>query len=332
MGKIADLSEWGNIGRFRHNILQIANTETKGGASARSRFFPMDLALVVMTIVWGLNFTLVKGALADFNPLTFNAVRFGMSSLLLLGVLKLREGNLGIKRKDLFQFVMIALIGNTAYQLFFINGIALTTATNASLILATTPIFIVLLGALLKVENITSRIVQGVILSFVGVLMIILGSGRVPTFSDQSIVGDLLIIANPICWSIYTVLSKPMLTEYSPLKLTAVTMAIGTIPLVLVAIPSIGAQNWGAISSSSWFSLVFSALIAIGLGYVIWYTGVKRIGSSRTALYENIVTVFAVASAWILLGESMTLVQIGGAILVFVSLYLVSRKVNSGGK
>jgi len=282
--------------------------------------------LIAMSIVWGLNFTAIKGAVSEFQPLTFNTIRFGISSLFLLGLLWLRERSIGVHRKDLARFVLLAIIGNTAYQMFFINGIALTTATNSALILATTPIFIILFGAFLNVEKVTSRIVQGVILSFIGVVMIVLGTGNSLTFSNQSLLGDLLIVANPICWSIYTVLSKPMLKEYSPLKLTAVTMAIGAVPLVLVGIPSLGTQNWAEISTSSWVGLGFSAFLAIGLGYVIWYTGVSRIGSAKTSLYDNLVTVFAVASAWIILSESMTWIQILGAALVFGSLYLVRRK------
>ena len=282
--------------------------------------------LIAMSIVWGLNFTAIKGAVSEFQPLTFNTIRFGISSLFLLGLLWLRERSIGVHRKDLARFVLLAIIGNTAYQMFFINGIALTTATNSALILATTPIFIILFGAFLNVEKVTSRIVQGVILSFIGVVMIVLGTGNSLTFSNQSLLGDLLIVANPICWSIYTVLSKPMLKEYSPLKLTAVTMAIGAVPLVLVGIPSLGTQNWAEISTSSWVGLGFSAFLAIGLGYVIWYTGVSRIGSAKTSLYDNLVTVFAVASAWIILSESMTWIQILGAVLVFASLYLVRRK------
>jgi len=286
----------------------------------------VDLMLIAMSIVWGLNFTAIKGAVSEFQPLTFNTIRFAISSLFLLGLLWLRERSIRVHRKDLARFVLLAIIGNTAYQMFFINGIALTTATNSALILATTPIFIILFGAFLNVEKVTSRIVQGVILSFIGVVMIVLGTGNSLTFSNQSLLGDLLIVANPICWSIYTVLSKPMLKEYSPLKLTAVTMAIGAVPLVLVGIPSLGTQNWAEISTSSWVGLGFSAFLAIGLGYVIWYTGVSRIGSAKTSLYDNLVTVFAVASAWIILSESMTWIQILGAVLVFGSLYLVRRK------
>jgi len=300
-------------------------TATASAPATESRFSTVDVLLILMSFVWGINFTFVKGALVDFSPLSFNALRFGTSSLILLSLQWLRERSFRIKRRDVGIFVLLGLVGNTVYQLFFIHGIVFTTATNSSLIIATTPIFVVLFSAALRVEKVTSRIVQGVILSFAGIAMIILGSGKTLSFTDQSWIGDLLIIANPICWGFYTVLSKPLLNEYSPLKLTTITMAIGAVPLVVVSAPALSTENWAAISTNSWLSLAFSAVFAISIGYLVWYIGVNRIGTSRTALYENLVTVFAVASAWVLLSESMTAIQIVGALLVFVSLYLARR-------
>jgi drug/metabolite transporter (DMT)-like permease len=307
-------------------------TKAVSAPAVESRFSAVHLLLVTMSFVWGINFPIVKGALTSFSPLSFNAVRFGTASLILLGLLWFQERSLSIRKKHVAYFVMLALIGNTAYQLFFINGIALTTATNSSLILATTPIFIILFGALLGVEKLSSRIVQSVLLSFLGILIIILGSGRPSTFTNQSLIGDLLILANPICWSIYTVLSKPMLKEYSPLKLTTITMAIGTVPLLLISVPSLTTEAWSSIPTSSWLSLAFSACFAIAIGYVLWYTGVNNIGSAKTALYDNLVTVFAVMTAWILLSESITPIQLIGAILVFVSLYETRTKKKKSAK
>lgn len=301
-------------------------TKAVSAPGNESRFSVVDLLLVTMSLVWGINFSVVKGALTFFSPLSFNALRFGTASLILLSLLWLHERSLSIRKKDWGYFVMLALIGNTAYQLFFISGIALTTATNSSLILATTPIFIILFGAILGVEKLSSKNVKSAFLSFVGILMIILGAGKPLTITDQSLIGDLLIVANPICWSIYTVLSKPMLKKYSPLKLTTITMAIGTVPLLLVSVPSLNAEVWSSVSTDAWLGLAFSACFAIAIGYVLWYTGVSRIGSARTALYDNLVTVFAVVTAWILLSESLTAIQIVGAVLVFVSLYVMRKK------
>jgi len=294
--------------------------------SSKGNSFSTDLMLIAMSFVWGINFSMVKSALTDLDPLVFNAIRFGTASVLLLSLLWVREHDFGIRKEHINRFILLSLIGNTAYQLFFILGIARTTASNSSLIIATTPIFIVLLGAILGVEKITKSIVLCTIVSLIGVILIITGTGKTLTITDQTLIGDLLLIANPVLWGTYTVLSKPMLKEYSPLKLTALTVAIGAVPLVLVSIPFLNAQDWNTVSAQAWFGLAFSACFAIGIGYVIWYTGVSRVGSARTALYDNLVTVVAVAFAWIFLSESMTSIQIAGAILVFIGLYLTRKK------
>jgi len=143
------------------------------------------------------------------------------------------------------------------------------------------------------------------------------------------LIGDVLVLAGTICWSTYTVLSKPLQQRYSPLKLTTLTVAIGTLPLVLVSIPSLKEQNWSSVSLQGWLSLAYSFFFAIFIGYVLWYTGVNRIGGARTALYEGLITVIAVATAWLSLSESMTPLQVLGIVLVFVSLYLARRTSNS---
>ncbi|MGB9854226.1 MAG: DMT family transporter [Candidatus Bathyarchaeales archaeon] len=299
--------------------------ESDSRRPAKLKLSSVDLMLIVMSFVWGFNFTVVKTALEYFSPLSFNALRFSIASLLLLIVLRLRERSLRIHREDLKKFVVLAIIGNSVYQILFINGIFRTTAGNSSLILATTPIFVALFSSVLHIEKVERRVWQSVIISFLGVALIVMGSGKPLTLTEQSLTGDLLILAGTMCWSIYTVLSKPLLERYTPLKLTTLTIAMGTPLLVLVSIPTIDTQDWNAIPTQGWLSLAFSACLAIALGYAIWYTGVSRIGSARTSLYEYLITVIAVATAWIFLYESMTLIQIAGAALVFIGLY-ISRK------
>jgi len=102
-------------------------------------------------------------------------------------------------------------------------------------------------------------------------------------------------------------------------------MVFGTLPLVLVSIPSMKEQNWSSVSSQGWLGLVYSFCFAVAIGYVLWYTGVSRIGSARTSLYSNLTPVIAVAVAWLFLSETMTLLQVLGAVLVLTSLYLARR-------
>lgn len=288
-------------------------------------FSLVDIMLICMSFIWGFNFVVIKTALNNFTPLSFNALRFSIASFLLLVFLKFREKDFWIQKEDLKNFLLLALIGNTIYQILFINGIFLTTAGNSSLILATTPIFVALLGSILGVEKIEGRTWQGVVISFTGVTLIILGSGKPITLTIKSLIGDLLIVACTICWSTYTVLSKPLLKHYSPLKLVSLTVAMGTVPLVMASTPSLITQNWSCISADAWLSLLYSAILAVAMGYAIWYTGVSHIGSAKTAIYEYLITVIAIIASWILLNEALTLIQVVGAALVFTGL-LRSRK------
>lgn len=292
---------------------------------AKLKLSSMDAMLIVMSFVWGVNFTVVKGALESFLPLSFNALRFSIASVLLLALLWVRERNLSVRREDLKRFVLLAIMGNTVYQILFINGISRTTAGNSSLILATTPIFVILFGAVLGIEKAISSVWKGALISFLGVFLIVVGSGKPLTITEQSWLGDLMVLLSTMCWSTYTVLSKKLLKRYTSLKLTALTVAMGTPPLVLFSIPSINAQDWNAIPTQGWLSLAFSACFAIAVSYAIWYTGVSRIGSARTSLYEYLITVIAVVTSWIFLSETMTPLQLVGAALVFIGLY-VSRK------
>jgi drug/metabolite transporter (DMT)-like permease len=294
-------------------------------ASSKTRFSTIDVMLIGVSFVWGINFSVVKTALADFFPLSFNSVRFSLASLFILMLLWVLERDLSFRREDMWRLVLLGLIGNTTYQLLYIHGIARTTASNSSLILATTPIFVALLSSVLRVERVERKVWQSVVLSFIGILLITQGVGGTLITKDQSWIGDLLILTGTICWSIYTVLSKPLLQRYSPLKLTTLTMVFGTLPLVLVSIPSLKEQNWSSVSSQGWLGLTYSFCFAVAIGYVLWYTGVSRIGSARTSLYSNLTPVIAVAVAWLLLSETMTLLQVLGAVLVLTSLYLARR-------
>ena len=294
-------------------------------ASSKTRFSTIDVMLIGVSFVWGINFSVVKTALADFFPLSFNSIRFSLASLFILMLLWVLERDLSFRREDMGRLVLLGLIGNTTYQLLYIHGIARTTASNSSLILATTPIFVALLSSALKVERVERKVWQSVVLSFTGILLITQGVGGTLITKNQSWIGDLLILTGTICWSIYTVLSKPLLQRYSPLKLTTLTMVFGTLPLVLVSIPSMKEQNWSSVSSQGWLSLAYSFCFAVAIGYVLWYTGVSRIGSARTSLYSNLTPVIAVAVAWLFLSETMTLLQVLGAVLVLTSLYLARR-------
>ena len=284
-----------------------------------------DLLLLLMAVIWGTNYAVVKQTLSEMLPLSFNALRFSLASILLFLALRFSEGGFLQDRKDFKGILILGLIGHTFYQLLFIYGIAQTTASLSALMLATSPLFVVLLDLLIGVEKLSRRIIFGALLSLVGVFMLVIGSRLDIASPGTHMIGAILILVGAAFWAAYTVFSKQYLVRYSPLRFTATTMILGTIILDLLAIPSLIAQEWQAISLGGWAGLIYSLGLAVALGYVIWEVGVQKVGPGRTAIYQNLIPVIATAVSYLWLGETIGGVQIVGAGMVLLGIYLARR-------
>ena len=272
-----------------------------------------DVAMLGLVLVWGANYSVVKVVLREMSPLAFDALRFASASLLLLLLTWIIERDLSMPRSEWGLVLALGLVGNVVYQLLFINGIARTTASNSSLILASVPILVALGGTLTKAEKLYSWNWVGVLLAFLGIFLLITGGNASLALGRTTLTGDLLILAGTVCWSAYTLFSKRLMQRTSALKGTTWVMASSTPLLVLVSIPDLIRQNWRAVSPEGWLGLLYSAVLAIALGYIIWNAGIRRVGSARTALYSYLTPVVSVTVACIFLGENMRPLQVLGA-------------------
>jgi drug/metabolite transporter (DMT)-like permease len=142
--------------------------------------------------------------------------------------------------------------------------------------------------------------------------------------SGQTWRGDLLMMAGVICWAVYSVASQPILRRHSPLIVIALTFSIGATLYVLTMVPIIVGVDWHAISAFSWAMMLTSALLALNLSYWIWYTGLKRLGGSRTSVYSYLTPVVAIIVAAVWLGEPISGNQVAGAGAIFAGL-LITR-------
>jgi drug/metabolite transporter (DMT)-like permease len=290
--------------------------------SSNPPFGAVDFAMLGVVLIWGGNFPIVKYALNEMLPLTFNGLRFALSTVFSLLLLVVLYRDLRIERGDWRRLLLLGLIGNTAYQILFIKGLQITRAGNSSLLVATNPIFIVLLSAALGTERISKRIWAGVLLCFVGIFVVITNSGKAFGIDQQTINGDLLTLAAAVCWASYAVFSRPLLARYPPVKLSAFTMLMGTPFILLAAIPDFVAQDWSAITWRGWLGLTYSFSLSISIAYIIYYQAIRVVGNARTAIYGNLVPVVALIVAAITLHERITPLQVVGAAIILAGIYL----------
>jgi len=297
---------------------QLARIEEK----SRFSITWVDGGMLAVSLIWGVNFAIVKQTLSEMSPMVFISLRFLLAALVLLVVLKISGENLRFERRDLLAIVLVSLIGHVVYLTLFIQGISRTTASNSALLLATTPIFVVLISGMFRVERVTFAVSLGIVLSFFGIVLIVgLGSGGI-SGAGQTLPGNLLMLGAAICWALNTIMSKPLLHRHSPLKLTTATMLVSTPLLLLLSAGELLQQQWGDISLNGWLGLGYSFLFANAVAYILWNVSVQKAGNARTAVFSNLVPVVAVITSWLVLGETLGLWQGIGAVVTLVGVTL----------
>jgi drug/metabolite transporter (DMT)-like permease len=283
-----------------------------------------DALLVLMALIWGVNFIVVKVGAQLLQPLAFNSGRVTIAAVaLILIVLAIREP--WPSRRDTVRLLALGVLGNGLYQWFFIEGISRTRAGDAALVLAAAPALMAIIGRVLGVERVTRRRVLGIAASLFGMALVVFGSGKAdPTATRDvaTLAGNMLVLAACVCWALYTVLLKPYTERVPGIPLSALTMVGGAVPLVLVSMPQVAATSWTALPVSAWGALLYSGLLALAVAYLFWYRGVRVLGPTRSAMYSNLQPVVALVVAWIALGEKPTVIQVLGAVAIMTGLLL----------
>lgn len=279
-----------------------------------------------MILIWGSNFSIVKVALRDFPDTGFNAMRLLLASAVYLAAIRrtMPQERAAVTGRDWRALTLLGLVGTFFYQFFFVMGVSRTSVANSSLIIGMSPVFISVLSSLAGHERIKPMRWFGVLLALVG-LYLVVGHGLDLTGATWR--GDALMIAAVSCWAVFSVAAQPLLKRHSPLIVIGYAFSIGSALNILVILPWLLRMDWGAISTQSWGLMVLSALLSLNFSYWIWYTGLKKLGSSRTSVYSYLTPIVAIVVAAIWLHEPISRNQIAGAAAIFSGL-LITRFVS----
>jgi len=289
----------------------------------------IDAALLLMAFIWGSNYSIVKSAFAEVPEHPFNAARLGIASAIFLALIvvarRVRVPTVfytpaPITRADWLQLARLGFVGHFLYQMLFIGGLARTSVANSSLLLATTPIVIAIVSAALGRERIGRWHWIGGAISLTGIYLVV---GRGAGLSSETLTGDLMVTGGVACWTVYTLGAGRLMERHSPLGVTGLSMIIGTAIYLPVMTPQIAAVGWSALGAATWIKILYSAVFALVVAYMIWYAAVQRIGSARTSVYSNTIPIFALAVAAMWLGEPLGAGKLVGAALVLAGVALM---------
>jgi drug/metabolite transporter (DMT)-like permease len=279
-----------------------------------------DFLLLLMALLWGVNYIVAKFGTQAFAPLAFNCARIGLATVVLWSIVLVRRQPLP-RRREALALLALGVLGNGLYQVFFVEGLALTRASDVALVLAASPAFMAVIGRLRGVERTGWRGVAGIALSLAGIGLVVSGP-RDAGAGGSSMLGYALTIAACLCWATYTVLLKPYTERVDGLTLSAVTMTGGLVPMIAVGAPSLVATPWLSVGPRAWGAVAYSGVLALVVAYLFWYRGVRVLGPTRASMYANLQPLFAMGVAWAVLGEAPLPLQVAGAACIMTGLLL----------
>ncbi len=282
-----------------------------------------DLGMLLVCLIWGANFSVVKGAFHYLPALAFTGVRFAVSSLLLYGLVRWRYGAVAFPPGLTGRMIWLGVLGNTCYQLAFTLALLWSTATNTALLLATMPACVTLLAGFRRIERVTPRMWAGTAIATIGVVLVISAGGV--EFSAATLKGDACALAATILWSFYTLGLRRIPPSVPPLTTTALTTLTGTPGLLLVGLVQIAGVDWRHVPAPAWSALGYSSVLSLVVAYFIWNASVQRVGATRTAIYMCLTPLVAAVTAWATLGERLVPMQGAGAVLILTGV-LMTRK------
>lgn len=287
------------------------------------------LILVIVPFIWGINFTVMKVGLQSLAPMAYNTSRLIIATIVSWVFVYNLKAYKKVAFNDIPAILLVSIIGFAVPQIGITLGVSYTTAGNSSLIMALIPISVLLINVILGKETVHKWSIIGIILSFIGVVLVVLGTGSGFSISRSDLMGVSILLFAQFFAAYFTVFSKPLVERYSPYQVIAYAMTISSLLFLVISYKSLSGVSWTILPSSAWFSILYSGIFALAVGNCIWVWAVKKIGSTKTAVFNNLTPVFAIVTGCIFLQETFGLSQLAGAFVILIGLIITQKEQRS---
>lgn len=281
------------------------------------------LKLWAVSLLWGCNYVASAYMLRDFSPIFLSFARLVVMSLFLLSCAAVNRSMRWPKKREWFLLLMAGITGTLINQLFYFTGLQHSTAGNAALIIALSPIATTMLSRMFLKEEITLQKLSGALVAFVGVICIVLFGGKELGIS----IGDIYLLLAMLGMSVSLLFIRKLTIAMSSYEVTIYATVIGTILMTpAVAYEGIADQLHGSHHVWTWLLLISVAVIGQGVTGFWWNRGIAVVGASVSAMFMNIPPFIAIIVSYFVLGDSIKPAQIAGGVLILAGVALSNMK------
>lgn len=281
------------------------------------------ISLLIANLIYALNFTIAKDVMPNFIlPSAFILLRV-IGALFLFSFSYFIFFFQKIELKDILRFAICGLFGVAINQLFFFEGLNLTTPINAAIVMTTNPILVMLLSFIIVKEAISFRKILGITLGFVGASTLILSDGAIDLSSNNS-TGNLFVFINATSYGLYLVIVKPLLNKYHPLTVLFYVFAFGLLFVLPFGYDDLTIVKWGTIPVNIYLEIIFVVVCTTFIAYLLNSSALKTLTASTVSIYIYLQPILASLFAIFLGADFLDEKKIIASVLIFSGVYLVS--------
>ncbi|MDC1063261.1 DMT family transporter [Flavobacteriales bacterium] len=288
-----------------------------------NRIFLSHVALIIVNLIYALNYTIAKDVMPEYiEPSGFILLRVIGGSILFFFIyfFIVKER---VKKKDFFRLMLCGLFGVAINQLFFFEGLNLTTPINAAIIMTISPVLVIITSAIIIKEKITVRKIIGIFLGLIGACILILNSGDI-SFKNDFFTGNILVLINATSYAIYLVLVKTLMKRYNPITVMFYVFIFGLIFVLPFGIDEIQKIDLTTFNEEIYLKIGFVVICTTFIAYMFNAFALKSLNPSVVSVYIYLQPLLASLIAIALNSDTLSLVKILSAIFIFSAVFLVS--------
>lgn len=292
----------------------------------KSPRFYAYLGVTLAVLAWGGSFIATKLAVGQVSPVTVIWLRFGIGVIILGLAARLRGQLAWPKRNDLAYFGLLGLIGIALHQWLQATGLETSQASTTAWIVASTPVFMALLGWLALKERLAALQIAGIALAACGVLVVVTQGDLMQLLQGRfGKPGDFLILLSAPNWAVFSALSRRGLQRFKATQMMFYVMTSGWLLTTIFMFSGAGFEEIALLNRDGWVGVLFLGVACSGIAYIGWYDALQVLPASQAGAFIYLEPLVTVIVSAVVLSEPVSLASLLGGGTILVGVWLVNR-------
>ena len=287
----------------------------------------MKKLFIIIFLTFTTSFTPIaaKFIVHQINPVILAFIRFGLATILLLIIFRIKKLNFSIDKADRLKFLILGALVIPINQCCFLFGINFSTASHSGIIYSCTPLFAYFLAILIKNEIFNFKKLGYILLSILGIIIIFSDNIMRAESGTTNLLGDILLFFAVASWASYITIGKDMVVKYGAVKSSSISFSIGMILFLPVFLLNIKYLTFDNITGTGVIAFFHLSIVVAFAGYFVFSYSTKILSVSTLATLTNASPVFTILFSWLILEENISVYFLIGAVITLCGVVFTQR-------